>query len=221
MMRPLALAALCTLLVPAFAQEKPKSDPGKSLFDGKTLTGWKSAELGGEGEVHVKDGAIVMERGDAMTGATYAGKDFPKLNYEVSFEGKRVKGNDFFCTTTFAVGDTHCSLVVGGWGGQVVGLSSLNSLDASENETTSVQNFQPEKWYKVRIRVTKNRIAAWIDGKNIIDCDTSEKKITIRPECDLSRPFGFCTWRTVGAVREIRVRNLTEAEVRDAGKKQP
>src|SRR5688500_1340062 len=114
-------------LVDAAAGQAKKSTGAatgwKSLFDGRTLTGWKVTNFGGEGEVHVEKGAIVMEQGSNMTGVTYAGKDFPKMDYEASLEGKRVKGNDFFCTTTFPVGDTHCSFVVGGWGGTVVGLS--------------------------------------------------------------------------------------------------
>src|SRR5687768_11202309 len=75
----------------------------KSLFDGKTLTNWKSTNFGGEADVEVKDGAIIMEQGSDMTGVTYSGKDFPKLDYEFTLEGKRVKGGDFFCTTTFPV----------------------------------------------------------------------------------------------------------------------
>jgi hypothetical protein len=191
----------------------------KVLFDGKALTGWKSANFGGEGEVTVKDGAILMEKGNDMTGATYSRDDFPKLNYEVTLEGKKVKGGDFFCTTTFPVGASHCSLVVGGWGGSVVGLSSLNSLDASENETTKNLTFKEDQWYRVRIRVTKERIEAWIDKEKVVDAPTKGKKISIRAECDLCKPFGFATWRTTGAVRDVRVRELTPEEIKAAEKK--
>ena len=90
----------------------------------------------------VKDGAIVMEKGKKMNGVTYAGKDFPKSDYEVVLEGKRIDGRDFFCTTTFPVGDGFCSLVVGGWGGKLTGISSINGSDASENETTSSMDFK-------------------------------------------------------------------------------
>src|SRR5262249_55996866 len=70
----------------------------KSLFDGKSLVGWKATDFGGEGEVEVKGGAVVMDRGNDMTGITYARGDFPRSDYEVSLEGKRVAGNDFFST---------------------------------------------------------------------------------------------------------------------------
>ena len=194
-------------------QKNPDPAGCKSLFDGKSLKGWKSTNFGGEADVVVEDGAIVMDRGSNMTGITYDKDDFPKTNYEVTFEGKRLKGIDFFCTTTFPVGNDHCSLVVGGWAGAVVGLSSIDDRDASENETRKNMGFDNNKWYRVRIRVTPERITAWIDKDKVVDLATKGRKISIRPECDLSRPFGVCTWSSTGAVRDIRVRPLTEAEL--------
>jgi 3-keto-disaccharide hydrolase len=200
-------------------KKSDKDKSWKSLFDGKSLAGFKSTEFGGEGEVLVEKGAIVMERGNDMTGITFAGKDFPKMDYEVTLEGKKIKGNDFFCTTTFPVGDTHCSLVVGGWGGTVVGLSCIDFRDASDNDTNTLRDFKHDQWYKIRIRVTKNRIQAWIDDKQVVDLDTKDKKISLRAECEPCRPFGVATWRTVGAVRDIRVRALTKEELQPAPKK--
>ncbi|HYT88892.1 MAG TPA: DUF1080 domain-containing protein [Gemmataceae bacterium] len=216
--------ALCLSSL-TLAGEKDKKSPTKgekdkvawkSLFDGKSLAGWKATNFGGEGEVHVKDKAIVMERGDPMTGVTYTRGDFPKMDYEIVVEGKRVAGNDFFCTTTFPVGDTYCSFVVGGWGGTVVGLSSIDGRDASENQTGAFKEFKKDQWYRVRIRVTKEAIVVWIDAKEVVDLETKGKKISIRPECDLCRPFGIATWRTAGAVRDVRVRLLTAAEKKTA-----
>ncbi len=217
-------AAILWLLVASRAttdepRENPaaskKADGSKTLFDGKTLDGWKSAGYVGGGKVHVKDGAIVLEKGNRMCGVTWARKDFPKMDYEVTLEGKKLAGEDFFCTTTFPVGDSHCSLVVGGWGGQVVGLSSLNQMDASENETSTSKEFKKDQWYRFRIRVTKNRIQAWVDKDRLIDVDTTDKKVHIRFECDLCTPFGIATWNTIGAVRDVRVRLLTEGEKKE------
>ncbi len=201
------------------APAQAEKDKGKLLFDGKSLTGWKVANFGGEGEVEVKDGAVMLEQGSDMTGITYARGDFPKMDYEVTLEGKRVSGNDFFCTTTFPVGDTHCSLVVGGWGGGTVGLSSLDGKDASQNETGKIRGFERDRWYRIRIRVTQDRITAWIDKEKVVDVATKGRKISIRVECELCRPFGIATWRTVGAVRDIRVRPLSDAEKKEADKK--
>jgi len=194
------------------AQTKKDKTAWKPLFDGKSMAGWKEAKFGGEGDVSIDGGAIVMEQGNDMTGITYARDDFPKTNYEVSLEGKRLRGNDFFCTTTFPVGTAHCSLVIGGWGGTVVGLSSIDAKDASENETATNGNFKKDQWYRVKIRVSKDRIAAWIDDKQVVDLETKDRAISIRPECDLCKPFGIATWRTVGAVRDICVRALSKDE---------
>jgi lysophospholipase L1-like esterase len=186
----------------------------KQLFDGKSLAGWKATDFFKPGKVHVKDGVIVLEKGNRMTGVTYAGKDFPKMDYEVTLEGKKVAGNDFFCTTTFPVGDSFCSLVVGGWGGRVVGISSINGADASENETNRDKEFKPGQWYRVRLRVSAKRIEAWVGGEKMVDLDTDGVKLSTRIECVACQPFGVATWNTVGAVRDIRVRLLSDAEKR-------
>lgn len=184
----------------------------RKLFDGQTLKGWKVAEFGGEGKVYVKDGAIVMERGDMMSGIAWAGDPLPKVDYELTLEGKRIDGSDFFCTTTFPVDDSFCSFVVGGWGGTVVGLSSINGYDASENETNKFREFKNNQWYRIRIRVTKAKIQAWIDNDDMVDLDRQGKKISIRWECEPCRPLGIATWCTTGAVRDIRIRLLKPEE---------
>ncbi len=137
------------------ACSRADKDGWKSLFDGKTLKGWK--QCGDEGKVQVKDGAIVIEPGNPMSGVTWTG-DLPKMDYELTLEGKRVEGNDFYATTTFPVGDSHCSFVVGGWGGTVIGLSSIDGYDASDNQTNRTMSFKTNQWYRIRIRVTKNKI---------------------------------------------------------------
>jgi len=216
MVRGLLAFALGLLALTGSGGEKTAQDKNKPiwkpLFDGKSLAGWKATNFGGEGEVSIEKGAVVMEHGNDMTGITYARKDFPRSNYEVALEAKKIKGNDFFSTTTFPVGDKYCSLVVGGWGGTVVGLSSINFRDAVENETTTIREFKHDQWYCIRIRVTKNRIRAWIDDKKVVDLETKDKRLSIRAECDPCRPFGIATWRTTGAVRDVRVRLLAAAE---------
>jgi len=219
-----ALALTCALLL--LARQVPAGPAGadpqvaaggdkeawKKLFDGRSLTGWKESDFGEGGKVQVKDGAIVMEKGNSMCGITYAGKDFPRMDYEVTLEGKKIAGNDFFCTTTFPVGDKYCSFVVGGWGGGVIGLSSIDSEDASSNETSKSMEFKHHKWYRVRIRVSQKMIETWIDDEKVVDLDTTDRRISIRIECLPSQPFGIATWETTGAVRDIRVRALSEAE---------
>lgn len=196
------------------AKKKPKADPyqWRSLFDGKTLKGWKVPEFGGEGEVKVEKGTIVLGMGATMTGVTWAGKP-PRINYELTLEGMRVDGTDFFCTTTFPVGKDHCSLVVGGWGGPVVGLSNIDYYDAGDNMTTRFLDFKEGKWYRVRIRVSEHKIEAWIDKEQMVDLATKGRHIGIRFEVDLCRPLGISAWTTAAALRNIRIRQLKPQEV--------
>jgi hypothetical protein len=206
-----ALAAIVVLTgsAPGRALADPpvKELPAKSLFDGKTLDGWKKTEFGGEAGVEVKDGRIVMQAGNPMTGITWT-REFPKTNYEVSLEAMRVDGSDFFCGLTFPVGDDPCSFIVGGWGGGVVGLSSIDGSDASENETTKYQEFQSGRWHKIRVRVSKEKIEAWLDTEQMVDVELKDKRISIRPEVELSRPLGISCFSTTAALRDIKVRLL-------------
>lgn len=221
MRRTLLVLTFTILVIPLVpAADKDKEKPRwKKLFDGKTMTGWKKADLGEEGKVHVKEGALIMEKGKKMTGVVYTKGDFPKVNYEVTFEAKRLSGVDFFCTTTFPVEESYCSLVVGGWRGTVTGLSSINGADASENETNKYKEYKNGQWYTFRLRVTKNRIQAWIDKEKMVDLDIADVTLSLRLECRPCRPFGFATWDSTGAVREIQLRQLSGEEIKEANER--
>lgn len=199
----------------ALSPAAAKADPfaWRDLFDGKTLNGWKPTPFGGEGKVEVKDGTIVMGIGNMMTGITCTA-EVPRDNYEITLEGKRLEGNDFFCTTTFPVGKDPCTLVMGGWGGTVVGLSNVDYYDASDNATTKFVDFKNDRWYKVRIRVSQPKIEAWIDGEKMVDQPREGHKFGIRWEVELSQPLGVSTWATAGAVRNIRIRRLKPEEIK-------
>lgn len=175
------------------------------LFDGESLKNWKVPEFGGEGKVSVKDGQLIIGQGEPMSGVTWAGGELPTVDYEITFEAQRVEGSDFFGTITFPVQKSTCSFVLGGWGGGVTGLSSLDGYDASENQTTNYHQFEQDKWYKVRVRVTQTKIEVWLDAEQVVDVDYSDKKVGIRIEVELSKPLGFTTYRTTGAIRELQL----------------
>jgi len=194
------------------AQDKPAAGKVTVLFDGKTLDGWKSINFGGEGEVEVKDGQIVLGMGEPLTGVVYQKADkLPKDHYEISLEAIKLQGDDFFCGLTFPIRDSHATFIIGGWAGGVVGISSIDNLDASENETTTYQTFESNKWYKVRVRVDGDSLKAWIDDKNFVDVNLKGRKVDTRIEVDVSKPLGISAFRTKSALRKIEVREL-EAE---------
>ena len=193
-----------------------------SLFDGKTLAGWKVTDFAGTGEVRIKDafrggpGAIILEQG-VMTGITWT-NDLPRMNYEITWEAMRVEGSDFFSALTFPVGNDPCSLIVGGWGGGVVGLSSLDGEDAAHNETTKFMNFEKGRWYALRLRVSGASIQAWLDGESMVNIVTTDRALSIRAEVEPSKPLGFATWSTTGALRNIQLRRLPAEENKPAAK---
>ena len=207
---PLALVAAAVLVACALtsAQTVSGTNDWQSLFDGKTLTNWRPSKFFGQGPVRVEDGRILLEPGNDLTGITWAGDPLPTSNYELALEAMRVEGSDFFAGITFPVKDSFCSLILGGWGGQVVGLSSINDMDASENSTSQSREFERNRWYPVRIRVTDARIEAWLEDKPIIDQELKGNRVGVRMEVEASQPLGIASWRTTGAVRNIRIRRL-------------
>ncbi len=211
----LTTAAFFLSLSIANAAEPPKP---LVLFDGKTLDGWKKTDFSGAAEVKVVDGAIVLKAGESMTGITSTRKDLPTTDYELVYEAQRRDGGDFFAAATFPVGKNFITLVNGGWGGTVTGLSSLGGADASENETGHFYKYESKKWYTFRVRVTDEVIRCWIDKDKVVDISHQDRHVGTRIETRSNQPLGFATWETTGALRKIEVRALTPEEVKETNK---
>ena len=178
----------------------------KPLLEKDSLKGWEITNFGGEGTAEVNEGVLRLDRGEPMTGITTIRKDFPKENFEMRWKASRVDGSDFFAGVTFPVGDEFCSLICGGWGGGLVGLSSINNSDASENETTGFQSFKNKQWYAFRVRVDKKTITAWIDDKEILKVEREGKKFSLRGEVFKSKPLGYCVFQSIVDVKDWEYR---------------
>ena len=194
---------------PVVEQAAEPQDDVEILFDGETLDGWELTNFGGEGNVEVIDGAIVMNAGDPVTAINIPeSRELPTKDYELRVEAKKIEGSDFFSTITFPVNDTFCSLVVGGWGGTLVGLSSIDGKDASTNETRTLKKFHAGRWYRIRVRVKANSIAAWIDDEQVVNEDITGKEISLRSEMIPCRPLGIASFITTAAIRKVELKKL-------------
>ena len=206
----LSLIALVLLTASmCFAAEPTKP---RELFDGKTLGQWKVVEdfdFKRHGKVEVKDGAIQLAAGTPGTCIRYDGK-LPTMDYEITLDAKRVDGDDFFCGMTFMIGDEPLSLILGGWGGKTCGLSCIDGEPAVENETCDFRDFENGRWYAVRVRVTKPKVEVWVDNKSLVDFKREDKRLSIWFEKECVTPLGIATWRTTGAVKNIKVAELAK-----------
>jgi len=178
------------------------------MLEGDSLGSWRQTPFTGGGKVETGGGSLHLLPGAPMTGVTWSGK-FPKTDYEIRWEARRVQGNDFFSSLTFPVGPAFATWVTGGWGGDVVGMSSIDGWDASENETRSYLNFENGRWYAFRLEVRPARIRAWIDGSQVFNVGIEGREISLRRgEINRSTPLGFASYATRGEIRKIEYRVL-------------
>jgi hypothetical protein len=180
-----------------------------NLFDGKSLGRWKDTNYAGSGEARVEEGNIILPVGERLSGVNWVGEELPKVNYELSLQAKRVDGSDFFCGLTFPIGDSFASLIVGGWGGALVGVSCIDDEDAAHNSAKSYHTFEDNKWYTVRVRVTPDKLEAWLDQEKIVDVPTTGKKFSLRGDIEESKPLGIASFQTTAAIRGIHLMKLS------------
>lgn len=211
-------AVLLLACLPVFgADEAPKAaaeTPSKErlLFDGKSLGDWETVDIGGSGQVELEGGVMIINQGDSLSGVVYKKpQELPVTNYEISLLAKRLQGVDFFCALTFPVGDLKkcATLICGGWGGSVTGISSIDDVDASNNATGSYQKYEDDKWYSVRLRVTPENLSVWIDDKQVVDQDIKGRKVSLRPgPIESYAPLAISTYNTTGAIKAVRLKVL-------------
>jgi len=215
---PAALFAACATpsaddakppLAPAAVVERADEAHWTILFDGTTLDGWESISYGGEGPVELVDGALRLGMGSMLTGVRYPDvARLPKQDYELELVAARLAGTDFFCGLTFPVGDSFATLVLGGWGGALTGLSCIDGLDASDNETKSYRRYEKGRDYAVHVRVTAERVQAWIDGESVVDAARAGRRFSLRTEVVKSQPLSVSSYATLARVRSLRLRAL-------------
>lgn len=188
----------------------PRNSVEIVLFDGKDLDDWEITDFAGKGEIFIDENeSLVLEMGAELSGLHWKGQDLPKSNYEISLQAKRTMGSDFFCGLTFPYLESHATLVLGGWGGSLIGISSLDDFDASENETGDAYIFEDQQWYDIKLRVTDEEFTVWIDKESVIDCEVVGRKVSMRSgEIEMSVPLGITTFATTGKFKNISLKKI-------------
>ncbi len=214
MMLRLALVFSSLVMLCACGPTEKTSSGEAALLQPPLLARWHPADIADNGRVWIQADNLMMFPGRPMTAAVFDGwteAKLPLTDYAISFEARRVEGRDFFAALTFPVNkiDTCATLVLGGWGGALVGISSIDDQDASENSTRSEQAFVNGQWYKVRLEITHEDLKAWIDDRLVVNTSITGRKISLRPgDIEHCAPFGLASFGSEGQVRALKVRRL-------------
>jgi hypothetical protein len=212
--RSLLLSGAATLL--AGCRENPSvEESGKPkvlrLLEPPYAAGWTQAGIPDEGRIGVADAVLSLGLGQPMTGAKFV--DWPELalpatGFSIRYEAMRVTGEDFFGTVTFPVPgrDSHVSFVLGGWGGTVTGISSIDFSDANENQTRAEQRFENGQWHGVRIEARPEDLRVWVRERPVVNVSIKGRQTGLRAGfIDHCIPFGFATYGTEGKIRRLEV----------------
>jgi hypothetical protein len=181
-----------------------------TLFDGQSLEGWESIEYGGEGEITLGESCALLPRGAALTGVRYPAGLPMTSEYELEVRATRIMGNDFFCGLTIPIGDEFATVILGGWGGGLCGISCIDGADASLNETKSLRSFKRGEEYSLIVRVETGRIRAWVDHGLLFDLDSRESELSLRAEVLPSAPLGVSAYITTAEIGLVRWRSLAD-----------
>ena len=179
--------------------------PWSDLFAQELRSSWAETEFGGGGEIRWSDDAVEFGFGSPLTGISWTG-EFPRESFELRLRATRLEGNDFFCGLTFPVGEGHLTFIVGGWGGALTGLSSIDGQDASSNATTQFHGFKVNTPVEVLVRVGPARVEAFLDGTRVAAVERAQRVFSLRPEVLLSRPLGVASHSTRARIEALAVR---------------
>lgn len=176
-----ALLALCILGGSSAYTTFSKKGKWESLFDGKTLKGWKKWKGGEITKWKVEDGAMVlMEKGggDLLTEKEYG--DFElELEWKISEKGNsgimyHVQEGEKYCCP-YSTGPEiqvlddakHPDSFAGKEGNHKAG--SLYDL-LPPSDLTAVK--PAGEWNKARIVINKGKGESWLNGKKVVDFPT-------------------------------------------------
>ena len=199
----------------AQADETPaESERGaawRELYDGSDLSSWELGVYGESDEYEVLEDGVVIPQTAALAGMTFRG-GLPTVPYRLSVEATRLYGADFFLGVTFPVADDHLTLVLGGWGGMVSGLSSLDGIDASRNATRTLRHFPNGRRHEIAIEVTESAVRVRVDGEAFLSTSLEGREVGLRVDVEPSAPLGIATYATSTQLHRVQVLELRPGE---------
>jgi len=204
----------CACLVLALVQcgRKTESKREWRLLEAPHAASWRASGMEEQGEAFVKDGEITTGIGAPMTGITFTAWEslgVPRDRYLIEYEAMRAEGADFFGSITFPVRDSGLTFIMGGWGGGLTGVSSIDGLDASENMTRGNFAFENNRWYRVRIELKNENLTITIDGRPFVNVSLKGRETGLRyGEISKCLPLGFASYLTTARIRHVVVREL-------------
>ena len=205
------------LLIAALSASAALAEP-LALFNGKDLSGWKRAQIPGSGPVNVlSNGIVACGIGAPMTGIAYTNTP-PTMNYELSLEAQRAEGSDFFIALTIPVEKSFCTVIIGGWGGGLCGISSFDYADASENKWSEGLRLENNRWYALRVRVTPGVLQVFLDNDLYtarIEYDDASRFSLRAGDIDKTKPLGLATYYTRALWRNFTLTPITALQPAD------
>jgi hypothetical protein len=188
----------------------------RALFNGRDLSGWKVADLWGSGKIEaLSNGVVSCGIGKPMTCVAYT-NSFPTMSYEVKMEAMRKEGSDFFVAMTIPVESNACTVVIGGWGGSLCGISSINFMDAAENQHSEAVNLKNDVWYTLRVRVTPGVLEVFLNDTlytaKVEFQNSTVFSLRAGSDIDKTLPFGLATYETHALWRNLTVTTIEKKQ---------
>jgi hypothetical protein len=147
-----------------------------------------------------KENQLIISEGVRLNGLIFNPlNNMAWESFELELDVKKINGNDFLCGLTFPVGNIKrlVTLVLGGWGGSVNGISCIDGNDAFNNCTASNKDYLFNQWYHVKVQVTPTQITVWVDQECIIDFTHQDRHLSLRSsEIEFYQPFSITTYKT-------------------------
>ncbi|HWB07074.1 MAG TPA: DUF1080 domain-containing protein [Verrucomicrobiales bacterium] len=169
------LLSIVTLALFGARADNPASAGWISLFDGKTLNGWKASEEGKPGIFSVEDGAIKIKGGKAHL--FYAGDvknaKFKNFEFKAKVMTKKNANSGIYFHTEYQASD---------WPKKGYECQVNNSYDSDKRRTGSLYAvkdmnevfIKDDQWFDYNIKVEGKHIVITVNGK--VTADYTEKE---------------------------------------------